>query len=585
MLQLLVSAKWKKALFFISNTVISFLLFSSLLYHSHFGTMVTYKSLSNLHQVPQVRESIQTLLDWKYIFFFADLFMFIIIKLFFYLSKQSTDLYANHTSRRYTTVMSKKVTGVLTVLACVINGFLIFQGVELENEKNRAQKLGFINYQLAEVILNARQSTEISLQQTIHQAKVVQKKHSPFKHIISNHKKHFGAGKGSNVIIVQLESFQNFPLHKSLDGQELTPVLNALSKECLYFPHFFHQVGKGNTSDAEFMLNTSIYPTGKDKAMSEQYCHKNLPSLPKLLREHGYTSFTLHVNEATFWNRVNLYAALAFDRYFDKPFFRDDKFNVFGASDEELYRVGIEKIVQQQQSDNKPLCAQFIACASHHPFKVPTDKIHIRISEKNIDPFLRDYLTSMNYADYAVGQLVQQLKQKGLWEKTTFIVYGDHCGLTKQDEDLNKSLKDLLGIRYDTPIHSYNIPLLIHMPGQTKGQVIDHIGGQVDLLPTLINILGISPNQENFYAFGHDLLNINENVIGLRYYLPAGSFINNKVFYKAEGETYEEGTAYSLQTNEVVTDLNPYRKDYEYIKKWMKLSDQYLQALPEREKK
>ncbi len=91
------------------------------------------------------------------------------------------------------------------------------------------------------------------------------------------------------------------------------------------------------------MSNTSIYPTGVI-AMSTGYGDRVVPSLPRLLGEDGYESNTFHINDVTFWDRNRMYPALGFTAYYDKPAFENDHFNSFGASDEELYRVGLENL-------------------------------------------------------------------------------------------------------------------------------------------------------------------------------------------------------------------------------------------------
>ncbi|MGE7055787.1 LTA synthase family protein, partial [Paenibacillus glucanolyticus] len=120
-----------------------------------------------------------------------------------------------------------------------------------------------------------------------------------------------------------------------------------------------------------------------------------------------------------------------------------------------------------------------------------------------------------------------------------------------------------------------------HVPGMDEGQVIDQVGGQVDILPTVANLLGISLDQEGFTAFGQDLLNVDRNVIGMRYYLPTGSFFNNEILF-VPGDGFEDGTAVSLKTLEPVADITPYRSDYDYILQLMKLSDEYVKMLPKR---
>src|SRR5690606_19350781 len=99
--------------------------------------------------------------------------------------------------------------------------------------------------------------------------------------------------------------------------------------------------GQGNTSDAEFVVNTSYYipPRG---AAAQVYAGKSLPSLPKLLQAQGYDTATFHTNVVEFWNRGEMYKALGFNRYYDQEFFGEEDTIFFGASDEVLYRMTAE---------------------------------------------------------------------------------------------------------------------------------------------------------------------------------------------------------------------------------------------------
>jgi phosphoglycerol transferase MdoB-like AlkP superfamily enzyme len=388
---------------------------------------------------------------------------------------------------------------------------------------------------------------------------------------------YFGAGKGCNLIVVQLESFQNFLLNTSIDGTELTPVMNRLAAESLYFPYIFQQMGRGNTSDAEFLSNTSVYPVG-NKPMSYAYSEKKLPSLARLMHKQGYTARTFHVNNITFWNRDQLYKALNFDKYYDKPYFRKQNFNRFGASDEELYRVGLNKLAALQFRW-KPFYAQLITASSHAPFTMPAEHKRLKLPERLAGQPLGDYLSAANYADYALGTFIDGLKKSGLWDKSVVVVYGDHFGLNRKKFKA-KEISQALGIPYHRHITRFNVPLMIHLPGQS-GRVVEQVGGQVDILPTVANIMGIDLAAEGFTAFGHDLMNIDHNIIGIRYYLPTGSFFNNDILFIAGKKGFKDGKAVSIRTLQPVKDLSPYQSEYEYIRKWMKLSDKYVKELPE----
>lgn len=81
--------------------------------------------------------------------------------------------------------------------------------------------------------------------------------------------------------------------------------------------------------------------------------------------------------------------------------------------------------------------------------------------------------------------------------------------------------------------------------------------------------------------FGRDLLNTERNVIGMRYYLPTGSFLNDDILF-VPGKGFEDGEAIRLDTLQPVADFSAYRDDYEYMLKLMALSDQYVKLLPKR---
>lgn len=587
LLELLIPLKARHVAYWVFNLIISIILFASAVYNVYFGSIPTYTALSGLGQVHQVRSSISTLIEPEHFIFFIDVLVmaifWIVNRLRRKRTKSSEMTFTQYSFRGRRRISAWKLSMVgLFIVGVVISALFIRKGWGIENELVRAEHMGFINYQVTAILKSNQEKRELaegSLQDTINEIKELQESY-PYRDVdqIGKEPKYFGAGKGKNLIIVQMESLQNFPIHQSLNNQVLTPVMNQLADDGLYFPYIYQQIGQGNTSDAEFLSNTSIYPLGS-VAMSTGFGGKELPSLPKLLKKLGYVSNTFHVNEVTFWDRVKMYPALGFDHYYDKPNYTNDHFNSFGPSDEELYRVGIEKLKQVQQ-DNKPFYAQFITVSSHSPFTVPEEFSKIEIPTELVGTQLGNYLDSVNYSDYALGKLIESLKQNGLWENTVLMVYGDHQGINSKDTD-SSLITSYLGVPYHDQVSRFNIPLIIHIPGLTEGKRIEQVGGQVDMMPTIANIMGISLREEQFTALGQDLLNIEKNAIGMRYYLPTGSFFNNEVMF-VPGNGFDDGTAVSLKTLKPVKDISPYREDYEYILSLMKLSDEYVKRLPNR---
>ena len=125
--------------------------------------------------------------------------------------------------------------------------------------------------------------------------------------------KYFGIGKNRNLIVIQVESLQNFVVNKKYGDTEITPNLNYLiNNDSFYFPNYYQQLGLGNTSDAEFITNNSIYPTTEGQAYS-LYQNNEFYGLPWQLKEIGYKTLAMHGHDKSFWNRDKAYSAQGFD--------------------------------------------------------------------------------------------------------------------------------------------------------------------------------------------------------------------------------------------------------------------------------
>jgi phosphoglycerol transferase MdoB-like AlkP superfamily enzyme len=569
--ELVLPNKLKRSGLWLLNIVLSFVFFAAALYYQHFDSVVTYTALHSIKQLGQIGSSVKATIEPANFAFFAD-FLFG-VALIVRRTRGAKPWFRPLPWRRLTVVAA-------TLVGLTVSAYLIRFDKGIANELVRAENLGFLNYEVAAAINATKDETTFtSTKEAVVVVPRVENKYNYGKIAPAEENAPlFGSQKGKNVIVVQMEAFQNFPIGLKIDGHEVTPNLNKLAGESYYFSRFFQQIGQGNTSDAEFMSNTSIYPTGTIP-MSTGYGDRSLPSMPKLLQKLGYEADTFHVNDVSFWDRIKLYPAIGFNHYFDKPYYNNDNFNSFGASDEELYRVAEGKL-KALHDQGKPFYAQLITVSSHYPFVIPKDRRQMTIPASLEGKQLGDYLLSINYTDYAIGKFIDQLKADGLWNNTIFVAYGDHFGLQPDDND-PKFVSDALGITYQQYVSKFNIPLFIHTPGQQDGKTIEQVGGQLDIMPTLANLLGISLKQQEFVHFGQNLLNITHNVFGMRYYLPTGSFFNDDVLY-IPGKSFDDGSAISLKTLKPVADFAKYRGDYDYVMRLMRMSDDYVKLLPKR---
>ena len=247
--------------------------------------------------------------------------------------------------------------------------------------------------------------------------------------------KYTNAFAGKNVIAIHAESMQSNAIGMTFNGVEVTPTLNRLVKEGMYFSNFYSQVSVGTSSDAELTYNTSLMPTKSGTAFVS-YSDRSYVSIPSLLKEKGYYTFSMHANNADFWNRRVMHKNLGFDRFYSKADYEVTDENVIGLglNDKEFFTQSVEKI-KKINKKNENWYGVLIMLTNHTPFS-DTDKygefsVDIKetiINDEGVEeeisyPYMEgtklgNYFKSYHYADEALGQFINQLDEEGLLENT-----------------------------------------------------------------------------------------------------------------------------------------------------------------------
>ncbi|MFB5674880.1 LTA synthase family protein [Paenibacillus terreus] len=544
------------------NLLLTGIFFAAIMYFKYYGVIVTYHALSQMNLAASVKSSMFSLLDPYYLLIFTDIAM-----LGFLLTRRRHFYFLLSAKR-----LRRKSIPVLFMLSLAVCLLNVWPNSASMNEIKQAEKMGILNYEAFTVIMNNGPVQVPAMQVTqadINRLKGISAEvwNSPY----------WKAAKGKNVILIQMESFQNFLIGLSIDGQPVTPNMNKLAREQVYSPSFYQQVGQGNTSDAEFVTNTSMYipPRG---AASGVYSGKELPSLPRLLGEHGYIAVTFHTNEVSFWNREELYRALGFERYYDRSFFGTEDTVAFGASDEVLYSRTAGELAKLDRGD-KPFYAHIITMSAHHPFDIPESKYKIKLPARFEGTLAGDYLRAQSYADYALGLFIEDLKKNGVWDNSIIFIYGDHQGLPVYSLDSSDQalMNEIYGREYRSA-DMINVPLIIAAPGILQHRQLTRAGGQVDILPTAAHLLGISLQGQPH--FGQDLLASAPNLLPQRYYLPSGTVLNDHTLF-IPGAGYEDGRFYSLRGGEAQEQGALSQSEYQRALKLLQLSDSYIRQLPD----
>lgn len=344
------------------------------------------------------------------------------------------------------------------------------------------------------------------------------------------------AMEGMNLIMVQLEAFQGFLLNLEINGQEVTPNLNRLAKRSLTFPNAYYQTAMGGTSDAEFLANVSFFPA-KDGTAYYEYSANTFYSLPQAAKEKGYSTAVMHPFRPGFWNRPSMYMALGFDTYLNQQDFEHDETFGMGLADHSFYRQAVAKMKTMPQ----PFYTFLISLSSHFPFTDPNTSLKDRL---DVGPFagtlLGNFLLNAHYADEAIGVLIEELQATGLWDNSIVVFYGDHHAIPQTQGHLLAQLladkEELSAVEWQ---QMQKVVMMMHFPGEVlKGEKTLAVG-QIDLFPTLANLLGFDCP----YSLGQDLLNADSGFVCFR----NGSWLNDEVVY-----IRDQNEVISLQSGEAL---------------------------------
>ncbi|UKW81468.1 LTA synthase family protein [Bacillus anthracis] len=497
------------------NFLLTIILVGNVMFYDFYSDFVTLPVLGQTSNFGQLGGSIIEILNYKIILAFVDIiFFFILLK------------------KKALVFQTGRVTHPARFVYFLLTVGVFFANLHLA-EKERPElltrsfdrvmlvkNLGLYTHQVYDLTLQVKAGSQKALadssklQETENYVKANQSEPNPNM---------FGAAKGKNVIVVTLESLQTFLIGAKVNGEEVTPFLNEFINESYYFDNFFHQTGQGKTSDSEFLIDTSLYPLNRG-AVFFTHGNNDYTATPEILRQQGYFTSVFHANNATFWNRNIMYSALGYNRYYNELDYKitpETNLN-WGLKDIEYFdqSVDILKTVDQ------PFYARFLTLTNHYPFTYDEDTKFIEPYDSGNGVFDR-YIVTARYLDESIKKFIERLKAEGMYDDSIIVLYGDHYGISEKH---NRAMAQFLEKDQITEFDTLNLqrtPLYIHMPGQTEGETISKPTGQIDIKPTILNLLGIDTT--NDIRFGHDMFsNEYTGFVVLR----DGSFITDKYAYK-----------------------------------------------------
>lgn len=355
-----------------------------------------------------------------------------------------------------------------------------------------------------------------------------------------------GRFQGKNFIFIQLESIEDFVIGNSIDGQEITPNLNKLLKKSYYFHNIKDRVTCGNSSDCDTMVMLSMAPAN-GLASANFYAANTYVSMPQLFLKNGYNTGYYYGAGDSIWNYKDLmqYGAKFEGADFDLD--KSDKVNTY-VSDESVLKQAMDKMdARGFLSAGKPFYTHVTLCNSHAPFILPDKFRELKLSESLASTAMGHYLQAARYIDSILGRFIEEAGERGYLDNTVILFTGDHRGVHKYypheiNRMSNADYKEWMGRNTDA-----SLPVIIYDPSMPEGEArtFEAYGTHIDVMPTVMDLFGISHDQFADTAMGRSLFSpvFNAAVDG------EGVFYNNPS---------EEDKAYLLSAFKVANIIYKY---------------------------
>ena len=501
------------------------------IYFKHYNSFISFSLLNQLKQVGEIGDSVTDTFDYNLLLFTVP--TLILITIVYKLNKN--EFFKKVENKSWKRQFFNQLSLGIVLLSSVSLTLTSTDKSRISKQWNRpylVEQLGIYSYSMADFIktISDNNISEYGEEEATDKFKdyIDENKSNKEENDYSN------IFEGKDVFVIHYESAQKFAMDLEFGDGEVTPFLNKMASEGLFFDNFYPQHSVGTSSDSEFTFNTSLLPINNGTIFLSHF-DREYTTLPKLLKNEGYYTFSMHGNNGDFWNRNTMHKSLGYDRFFSEKDYNIDEIIGLGLSDKSFYKQSIEKIKELKEKEDKPLMGTLITLTNHYPF-ADVDKY----GEFNVGHLegtdIGNYLKSFHYADNALEEFINSMDEEGLLDNAVIVLYGDHhAKISKSDYEKVYNYDESTESYYSKgdenyyPINAVNkmelkrTPFIIWSKDKELNEVISTPMGMIDALPTIANMLGVY----NPYQLGKDIISTEENTV----VFSNGDWLNKDSYY------------------------------------------------------
>lgn len=531
-------------------TIFSVMEIVNVIYYKFYTSYASFGDLATLSQAETVGDSLFAKLN------IID-FCFVLVPLSFYFSNK----YLNKTNYYYVLEkigFKKKVVLSTGLLASIFMIFVISTSSSTElsrltnqwNRNSTVQSFSMLFYQLNDLVLTVTPKL-FSFIGYDDAAELFNEYYSDYESPEEN--EYTGILEDKSIIFVHMESIQTFLMDLEYNGEEVTPNINQLAEEGMFFSNFYPQISTGTSSDSEFTLLSSLMPASSGTVFVSYYS-TYYETIPKILSNLDYYTFSMHGNNFSMWNRLYAHPSLGYENFYFEDSYEYTESDVLGLGINDLlfFEQSYDYLVEIDSTYDVYM-GTVITLSNHSPFTGASNFLEYDLSFTNEfgettnylgETDIGNYLVSAHYADYALGEFMDMVRESDNFDDTLFVFYGDHDAKFSESEieellsyNTETGMFDL-EVEYDSFDHELNksTPLIFWTKNEELKEYftgeVDYPMGMIDVSPTLLNMLGL----ENTYALGNDIFTIKEdNVVAF----PSSNFLTDSIYYNSSTGEYK----------------------------------------------
>lgn len=549
------------------------LVLADLVHFRFYGDILSVTSVGAAGQLGMVVSSIRELLSPADALLFADLAVGAALFPAYVRWSRELPPLERQTARRL--VRRAALAGLVLFLAVPVRIVALDRGDTFRYGYFRffgVRKIGLVNYHLYEA---GKQSRSMLARYTISEA---EQEHAlayldAWRDTATAPSPLTGVAAGKSVIFLMVESLQAFPMGLSIDGQAVTPNLDALAGRSIVYENFYGQTWEGTTSDGEFTSLQSLHPLPTGSVPVRYAGNHDFRGIPQVLAERGYATLSAHAYYGDLWRMREMHPNLGFQRSVFREGYRMTERVGEALSDGEFFRQTLPRL----DSLPRPFMAFLMTMSTHHPYEVPAKYRTLRLGDLE-GTLLGDYLHAVHYFDTALGQLVAGMEASGLMDEAVLVLYGDHKTDLGDEADFVRLLTEHAGLEPPRPgfdpayWREHNrVAFLVHLPGDRAAGVRTESAGHLDIAPTVLGLLGV--RDHGMATLGRDLTQGKDAFVVFR----NGGFVVADTACLTPDATVPEELCRVLSTGQAL-DPDHFRAGFDRARERLRVSDVLIQA-------